>query len=521
MNDNSELSLFSDDELRESKEKMRDFRLDKEDTHLHIYDMELVDRDFRRYSMQRSQIRGSKLKNTNFGYAAATGSRFIDTLFEDCALNNASFQCCDLIDVIVHSTDRKYITGSNFSQSNIVSSCFDNIRIKASTFSQCYFLDSGFKGCRIRSCTFENSIFDSCRFIDTDMVRLNMEFIKFKKGNEFDNVELSMHQIPYMIGFKDPLDNGKNVHAVSYKIGCDNKASKLSYSWPRYKDMLMDMAKVYYSSGELYPVANILFNLGDTKGAHSAVMEGLRKSLIERDFRMVRHFCDIGTEYGLLDREDKMHIGSLIADSMRSEQNMEVVNKYLIYSGEIQSKLDRDGSMDELNMTVYTRIDSNDRESIQLLIDELMRVLNDAKQGNDKYSIRIAHNCDLDVFIQIFTDHSQDILNILYSFFGNVAYGGYRWLRSRNGKSNRQIDDDGSENSKVIERGKETVIEEDITETKNEEGLIVSCIHRVITTKEYERETLIGRKDYRSAERPRCSDTCRMGDPGTVRIWNI
>ncbi len=389
-------------------------------TGLHEIDTQIYGEDYYRYDLKRSFTKRASIINTNFNYVAFTGSSFNNTVFIDCILNNASLQCCEFLDSILKSTDHRYISGTNFSQSNITNSEFSNLKFKGSTFSQCYFMNTKIIDCIFRSTTFENSVFDSCIIENTTMAKLNMEYVKLKKNNILKNVKLSYYQVPYMIGFMDCFDNHQN----SIELVSKNRI----FSWKEYKDLLMDIARCLYDNGELYPVANILSSLGAVEDSRKIIIEGIFRSIISKDFRMINHFCNLGTEYGLLTSSDKKQIRMGISNMLTKVMSANEMNKYLIYAGEIDNTLTYDGTRDRINFTIYTNISSKDVDLAKELIAVISKVLDSIKKDKDTYSIKLTHNSDFNIILEMCTIIAPAILSVVYSVIGNAAYD---WIKCK------------------------------------------------------------------------------------------
>lgn len=370
----------------------------------------LQNKNYYRNDLKRSRLKKVSIDKSNFEYVAFTGSSFDETEFRDCNLNYMSMQCCDFYNSKILYTHNDWIMGTNFSQSNFTNCKFLDIAFKGDTFSQCYFMNTSFINCIYRSSTFENSIFDTCEFNNLIMAHLNLEYIKFKGTNKFNNVLLSFYQVPYMLKFMDCFDINAN------EISLLGKNTQLT--WKDYKEILLDIAACYFDCGELYPVANILASLGDKESSSKMVLDGIYKSLRLNDFRMVFHFCNLGTEYGLLSEIDKNAIKIDIFNTIRKEiVNSELKNKYLIYAGEIENILTNDGTKDKILLTIYTNIQSTNMESAKELIGIISKSLDYFKKPNEVYKIEVSHNSP---FILDLSINVEDAISACIFIYGCI-----------------------------------------------------------------------------------------------------
>ena len=96
-----------------------------------------IKQDFSRQSLKRINVAECNFTDCKFNGVAATGSKFSDTVFQNCDFSGANFQYCCFNKI--RFTTMSVIKGANFSHSMFIECKFENIDIRESTLFDCYF----------------------------------------------------------------------------------------------------------------------------------------------------------------------------------------------------------------------------------------------------------------------------------------------------------------------------------------------------------------------------------------------
>lgn len=371
--------------------------------------------DYSRKSIKRSNLTKCQFENANFTRVAATGSKFLNSDFIDCIINNANFQYCDFSGTSMTSiSDKCLIEGSNFSESIFSNSTLKQIVIMGCSFSQVLFYNTVINNCNISSTTFENATFINSEFKNLELRNLNLEYAEFINV-KMDNVILPFAQMPYTFGGLTYLFETKDNVFLSSKINSEKKINIKTY-----KESLKNLEKYYISINEFFPLANIYLAQKKEHLAFQAIANGLVYSVQVKDFRMLKFFCRLASSSNSFSGNQLSQLYTKIHKLLPVEHlSINELHDYEIHIGEIRSLLlNNNANKICAQMSLKTNIDSTKINKLGFLL----QILNEALKLNSpnlKWDmIEIRHNSPYELFLQLSENNYAVVMSHILSVYG-------------------------------------------------------------------------------------------------------
>ncbi|MCL2311874.1 MAG: pentapeptide repeat-containing protein [Firmicutes bacterium] len=352
--------------------------------------------NYKRMSLKRTFLKECTIKKANFNGSAVTGSKFIQTLFEDCKILGASFQCCDFIESKFHDFSSK-IKSSNFSNSLFIDTEFKNVNFYMSTIFQSLFENCVFTDCIVETTTLEGSVFRDCIFNHVDLSNLNIDYVTLYNPVMHD-VIFPFFQVPYIINGFSFLHSNPDKN----DIWIDSKKSphgKISVK--EYLNHTNELITYFYGLKEFFPLANIFLAKNDVKTALVCIMEGIERASKQNDFRMIKHFCRLVTSTPQFTTNDVKEVQRLVENRFNpgSLTSYELHN-YLLNIGEIREiLLNGNYNLPRLEITIQTNIDPNESEKLAIFLEKLNKLLYDHNINKRSQRVTLSHNSDYALII--------------------------------------------------------------------------------------------------------------------------
>jgi uncharacterized protein YjbI with pentapeptide repeats len=371
-------------------------------------------------SLKRTFLKECTIVKSDFSGAAVTGSKFIQTLFNNCVISGTNFQCCDFIESKFQDFYSKIET-SNFSNSTFINSEFINVNFRMNTIFQSLFESCKFTDCIIDTSTLEGSIFRDCIFDHVDLSNLNIDYV-ILCNPIMNEVVLPFFQVPYIINGFSFLETTNDTIWID-----SEKSPNGKISIEEYLQLTNEMIIYFYGLKEFFPLANIYLAKGDVKTALACIMEGIERNSRQNDFRMIKHFCRLATSTPQFTTRDIKEIYHLLETRFEPETlTSRELHGYLSNIGEIRTILfNGNYNLQTLEMIIQTNIDSTEARKLSVFLEKLNKLLDDNNQNGRSQFVELRHNSDYTIFISCVNTFEQlmPILLSLYSVFGLVDKG--------------------------------------------------------------------------------------------------
>ena len=373
--------------------------------------------DYSNRSLKRTFLKECKIQNSNFSGAAVTGSKFIQTFFEDCIISGAGFQCCDFVDSKLHDFSSD-IEASNFSNSTFINTEFKNINFYKNTIFQALFENCTFTGCVIGTTTLEGSVFRNCIFTHVDLSNLNIDYVTLHNP-VMNDVVLPFFQIPYIInGFLYLNTTNDDIWIDSEKSPC----GKIKIE--EYLQHINELIIYFYGLKEYFPLANIYLAKNDPKTALACIMEGIERASRQNDFRMIKHFCRLVTSTSQFTTKDMKEVYHLLETRFDpTSLTVRELHNYLLNIGEIRAILFHGNyGLQTLEIIIQTNINSDEAKRLSAFLEQLNKLLDEYNVSSRSQFVELRHNSDYNIFISIVDAFTQlmPIAASLYAAFGIV-----------------------------------------------------------------------------------------------------
>ena len=159
-------TLYENEQMEQACKKIKEMLPDSDaidQTGSSQYSNTEISHDFTRKDLKRIIVSKCKFIDSKFNGAAATGSKFSNTIFLNCDFSGANFQYC-------------YFLKSSFTEKSLA---------RGTNFSHSVFIDCTFHTSTIIECTLFDCLFENCTFRPLlEPVFLGGELVKERVGTE-------------------------------------------------------------------------------------------------------------------------------------------------------------------------------------------------------------------------------------------------------------------------------------------------------------------------------------------------
>ena len=360
-------------------------------------------------SLKRSTLIESKVVNAKFTNSALTGSYFSDVKFSDSNFDESNLQYCQFIQSEFSNT---IFSSTNLSYSNFYNTIFDHVSFKGSTVSEILFEKCSFRNCSFSSSMMENTIFNDCILETVRFEKTNVEYMELKSCN-VKNLYLPISQIPYIFGIVDYLAEEK------IKVNTDEKIISIS----EYIQIQQSLVIYYTSINEYFPLTNIYFSTGDINSAYCSIIEGMKQSIIQRNFRMLKFYCKQAAKGNIFDYNKLRELYQIIEHYVNiTEMNIYEQRSFIYNVAEIRSLLiDNIYDLPTARIELQTNIDSVESSKVIQFIEYIDAVTELCTQKISHIEYR--HNSEVN-FVTYLSAHYEEILLVISTLmiFANNAW---------------------------------------------------------------------------------------------------
>lgn len=410
---NHEENLAAVDRLLKHVHGKEIFSLDHSNVHVGI----TVTGDLYKKAYRQSYYKNCKFNSVCGKSIGLSGSKFINTTFQDCNFENGNLHSCDFQNscFIGSSNEPLKMVSTGFHKSTFTDCSFRNLHIFSCGFTDAIFYNTTFTNCTIKLCSLENAKFTKCHFIHCDLSNLNLEHVEFESIQASESI-FPFTTLPVTYGLLQqlPLLDKSN---MIYTAAHDNHKMQI----PDYLKLMIDFEHYYVSRKNYFALANIYISQNRIEESYEAILLGLLSTVKTRDFRMLYHFCklvylcDMFTIYQrrtLLDNISKW----------ANQENFSIseYHNYQFFIGSIREMLLRD---DAHKMTLFfyleTNIEPDEPQKQTLLLTIVDRIM--AYCNVQSSSIELRHNSAYIDMLTVVCENFSQFSEVLIMIYGSLA----------------------------------------------------------------------------------------------------
>lgn len=353
-----------------------------------------------------------------------SGSKFIDTIFQNANLEKANCHSCDFNGVTFTSNNKNKfkMIGAGFHKSTFTNCIFKNMYIYSCGFTDVVFHNTIFKNCTIRLCSLENAQFYDCHFIDTNMSTLNLEYTEF--NNIFaTNTIFPFITIPSAYGLLQQLPSLENDNVV---YSASNENHEISIH--KYLGLLNYFECFYAKKENYYALANIYISQEKFLESYKAIETGILNAIAIKDFRVLRHFCKLVYLCNIFTIKQRRNLYENIMTWVSNESlSLAEYHNYQLFAAPIREMLlNNDYQKPTIFFYIKTNIDSVEVQKNAILLATIDQILSYCQISSN--SIELRHNSSYVDFLTVVCDSLAQFSQVLIMIYG--ALGGVRLFAS-------------------------------------------------------------------------------------------
>lgn len=373
--------------------------------------------DLSKKMCRRSYYRDCLFDSTICKSIGFLGSKFINTTFRNCDLENGNLHSCDFRNVYFEGTEKENLKMTNvgFHKSTFTDCIFQNLHIFSCGFTDAVFYNTTFNNCTIRLSSLENAQFIDCRFIKTNLSTLNLEYTEFKNIYATETV-FPFITIPAAFGLLQQLPLLKDSNNIYSASKTDHK---LSVS--EYLELMKDFECYYYKKKNYYALANIYISTNRINEAYETINAGILNTIKIRDYRILYHFCNLVYLSNIFTIHQRRNLFENISQWIAHENlNMPEYHNYQIFMGRVRELLLNN---DSDNMTLYfylkTNINPDEPQKQVVLLSTIDNILAYCKVSSS--SIELRHNSEYVDFLTVICENFSQFSQVLIMIYSSLA----------------------------------------------------------------------------------------------------
>jgi len=360
---------------------------------------------------------GSCVAHPQFKKCRFDGTKFygingIASNIVDCYFTNAEFK-----DTGMASSD---FSGTHFAKNTVLNNCgctessFINVRFsdmfaEGCVFDRSFFIHATFENTTFCHCSFEDVLFQDVSFKNCDLIHANLEYANLQ-NLQLEKVNFPFWGILRSFGGLQTIQ-GSPDSTIQYADG----TRRLTAS--QFLTQLPELQAYFAKKNEYFILANINIFIGNQQNALYYIMSGLKYSLDQSDFRMIRYLCKLASLNHFFTSKELRQLYQLLTtnDQISSLNN----HQYQLYLREIVEirrwLLDMPFSRPQMVITCTTELDPGDYAGLAALlkfVDQMVQ--QELPQCAYHYSVRHNSPPSLEWFI-------SDVLSNLYGFISVLS----------------------------------------------------------------------------------------------------
>lgn len=353
----------------------------------------LENKSFKGEILNHTIMENITLQGCNYDEACVTGSIFRNCRFIDCTMDRADFEFCEFYQC---EFSVKKIFSCSFNNSSFVESSFSAVYFDSCTFTGAYFQRCPFDRVHISYSTLENALFKQCSFYHMDIRYLNMDYIDLEHPY-MEDVVLPISQVAFIFGAPQYLINTKDIVFVSK--GNQGRMTTEEF----FRKVVPLLCYHFEKTRQFFPLANINFAIGNGKVGTYALKQGLKDSMVTRDFRMLKHYCKLAACSGVFHPSDLRKIYHECICRLYPQYSAESgIPNYARHITEIQTLLFSKARKPAFSITFQTNIQQGESGKIGKFVNWLFSM---ARHGdsfqNDDVELVLGYRSPLSVTVHV------------------------------------------------------------------------------------------------------------------------
>ena len=315
-------------------------------------------------------FQGSLVRKPHF-----TNCRFTGTQFDGNDAVASSMVACDFISVVFRDACLNYsdLSDSKF-DTVLLDNCgcsninFSNVSISKSQITGCDFIRSFFCDTKIDAtsfihCSFEESEFKNAEFFDVDLTQTGFDYAILDTAS-FTRTTLPFWGVLRSFGGLNALSRRSKDVQIKYS------SNSRAISIPEFFSKLEALQAYFYRKKQYFVLANVSIFLGDQKSALSYILEGLRENIQNRNFRTIRHLCELASRNRFFQKKQLLQLYDLlISEDATSDMNHHEYQLYLAEIREIKHLLvENPYGSPRMTISIQTAMPCDDYSSLAVLL---------------------------------------------------------------------------------------------------------------------------------------------------------
>ena len=363
-----------------------------------------------------SQYNGSYVAHPHFTKCNFNGTKFIGingiaSNILDCRFKEAEFRDCGMAfsDFSeTHFTENTVLNNCGCTDCSFLCAGFQDIFSEGSVFDRSFFINTSFENVTFRHCSFEDALFQNATIKCCDLIHANLEYASFHNSTAED-VNFPFWGILRAFGGIQLLQKFLD-STIQYTNGAKKLAAK------HFLNLLPDLQAYFFKKRDYFILANINIFMGNQANALYYIMAGLKHSLEQKDFRMIRYLCRLASaNHFFTSKELQQLYQALVTNSQISLMNDHQYQLYLREIVQIKRQLiDNPFSRPQMVIACSTNLDPQDYEGLasflRLFASTAQREL---PQCSYYYAVRHNSPPTIEYFL-------SDILPNLYKFISAI-----------------------------------------------------------------------------------------------------
>lgn len=370
----------------------------------------------------KKAYRQSYYKNCKFDSVCGksigfSGSKFIDTAFQNCDFENGNLHSCDFRNssFIGNTNEQFKMVSTGFHKSTFTDCTFCNLYIFSCGFTDASFYNTTFTNCTIKLCSLENVQFKNCFFINCNLSTLNLEY------SEFDSIYATgsifpFATIPVAYGLLQQLSVFEDSNMI-YTAASANHKMSIS----EYLELIADFECYYNKKKKYYALANIYISQNRIEEGYEAILIGILNAIKIRDFRMLYHFCKLVYFSDIFSIYQRRSLFENIYKWAGQENlSLSEYHNYQLFMGPIREMLlNNDAHKPTLYFYLETNIEPDEPQKQALLLSTIDQIMTYCKVLSS--SIELRHNSAYVDFITVICENFSQLSQVLIMIYGSLA----------------------------------------------------------------------------------------------------
>lgn len=402
---------FSEVECKNAEELLQEIASDKSAGHSdnspHLENLKF-DSKYNGSSVAHPFFKKCDFDGTTFAGINGIASNILNCCFRRVEFRDSGMAFSDFSGT--HFVENTTLINCSCTECSFLNAEFSDVFAEGSVFDRSYFIDTKFINTEFCHCSFEDTLFQNVNVKSCNLIHANLEYASFRNLRA-DESNFPFWGILRTFGGLETVRRCEN-STIQYSDGAKK------FTAEQFLACLMDLQPYFAQKHEYFILANINIFYGKQKDALYYIMIGLKHSLKQRDFRMVRYLCRLAsTNHFFTSKELRQLYEALVTNSQISLMNDHQYQLYLREIAEIKRLLiDNPFFRPQMVITCSTEFDPEDYEGLGDFLRFFEQTIH-RKLPQCSYYYSVRHNSPpvLEYFL-------SDILPNLYTLVNVIVF---------------------------------------------------------------------------------------------------